>query len=109
MFGKVNAESLIKHKKWDKLRSLAEKADAKTAAEIAAQCGKVPCDETYNILVNMLEHPEKQAVGAAIKALGESGVVTGATHIRRIMGKYQDDKAMQEIIHTALRALKGDE
>lgn len=109
MFGKVNAENLVKHKKWDKLRNVAAKADVKTAMDIAVQCGKNPCDETYNILVNMLEHPDKQVVSAAILALGESGVVTGATHIRRIMNKYKDDQAMQETIHTALRALKGDE
>lgn len=109
MFGKPNAQNLIKHKKWDKLRHLAEKADTATAMDIAAQCGKNPCDETYNILVNMLENPEKQVVKAAIVALGESGVTTGATHIRRIMTKYQDDKAMQDVIHTSLRALKGND
>lgn len=108
MFGKANAESLVKHKKWDKLRNLAAKADVNTAMDIAMQCGKKPCDETYNILVNMLEHQDKQVVSAAIKALGESGVATGATHIRRIMTKYQDDKAMQDTIHSALRALKED-
>lgn len=109
MFGKVNAERLVKRKKWNDLRHAAERGDKETLIQIAEQCGTVTADEAYNILVNMLENSDVEVRTAAVRALGKMGKETAATHIRRIMMHEENASGeIVEVIHTALSEIKSN-
>lgn len=107
MFGANNVEKLVKKKKWDKLRHMAEHSDKATLLQIAEHCGAVKADEAYNILVNLLEHPDEAVRIAAVRALGHMGKETAATHIRRIMALEENtSEACTQAIHAALAEIK---
>ena len=66
MFGKVNAERLVKRKKWNDLRHAAERGDKETLIQIAEQCGRSP-RMRRTILVNMLENSDVEVRTAAVR------------------------------------------
>ena len=108
MFFKKNYARMVKSNKWDKLNEQMEKGDAKINAEIAAACGESNTDESRNMLVRMINEPDRNVRLAAIKAMAAVGNSASLSHIRRAQKNCSaDDAEMIEALADAARAITG--
>ncbi len=104
MFG-FHPDKLVKEGKWEKLESEVGKVDAEKCKEIAAACATSKEDGAYNVLISILDKDDRACKLAAIKALGEQGRGSSATHLMHLMDASAGDEEMIHTIDTALEQI----
>ena len=104
MFG-FNAESLVKHGKWEKLTAVVEKMDVAKCAQIAAACAASQEDGAYNTLITMLNSTSRDCKLAAVKALGEQGRPEALTQLMYQAKSVGDDAELKNAITVAMELL----
>lgn len=101
MFG-FHAEKLVKEGKWDKLETVAGKGDEEKDLKIVAACAGSQEDGAYNLLISILDSGSEKCKLAAVKALGEQGRASAATHLMHLRDTHGDNAEMMQALDEAL-------
>ena len=108
MFGN-KSEAVKKHiekKHWGKVSKLIAKEEPNVLLAAAKACGTVNCDESYNILVQLVSFDNKDVQIAAIEAMGKTAGDRGISTLTCLLNHPKDEQ-VQEAIHKAMNEIKA--
>lgn len=100
-------EKAIEKKKFSQLAKLAEGRDATLRLEAIEGMGKVPGEESFNYLTNLIRSPDAKVRGAAASALGELKDAKARAFLDHQM-QHEEDPAVLEQIRGALARLREE-
>ena len=85
------------------IKLIGDKDDNVTLQAVAA-LGKIPGDDSYNVLIALLREKTPSLRAAAVTALAEMGDPKAKAHISHL-GKMEKDAVVLEAIHKAVAKL----
>lgn len=101
-------EKLVQHGKWDKLKKNYLGSDAGTRANLAEACAKSVCDDSSNVLMELLDSSEEEVKTAALRSLGIVGNDHCVTRIQQMMISVpEENTALRSEFQKTLQALRG--
>lgn len=106
MFGDIT--TMIQKGKWDKAAKKVAHGDAALRLAAAKACSCSDCDESYNILIDLLKDPDEQVQIAAIESLGKTAGDRASTHLTWLENHTPaDKKELHAAIHAALNQIRN--
>lgn len=110
MFGnkKDEFEKLVKKGHWEKLQKKLDSEHEEERILIAEACGGKVCDETNNLLIDLLKDPSDQVKMAAIKSLLAVGNDHAVTQLQWLLGNLKPEQTeLHDAVQHAIGALRG--
>ena len=104
MFG--NITSMIQKGKWEKAARKVAHGNTETRLAAAKACSCSDCDESYNILIDLMKDPVEAVQLAAIESLGKTAGDRATTHLSWLESHTPaEKKELHQAIHTALNQI----
>lgn len=101
-------EKLVQQKKWDKIKKNYLDADEETKTHLAEACAVSVSDDSSNILMALLNSPEKSVKIAALKSLEKVGNDHCVSRIQQMIDTIPTEQTdLKEQIIKTRDALRG--
>lgn len=110
MFGNSSEAitKMIEKGHWDKAAKKVAHGNAELRLAAAKACSCSDCDESYNILVDLLKDPDEKVQIAAIESLGKTAGDRASTHLTWIETRTPSEKKeIHDAIHAALAQIRS--